>query len=59
MDLVEVSNDAASFVDCTRKIFLVVGCGFFVSDITSGGLFGNLGQLHLALGANPQMIVFR
>jgi len=25
---------------------------FFVSDIISGGLLGNLGQLHLALGPN-------
>jgi len=28
------------------------GCGFFVSDIISGGLLSHLGPLHLALGAN-------
>jgi len=28
------------------------GCGFFVSDIISGGRLGHLGQLHLALGPN-------
>ena len=48
MDLVEVSKHAASIVVCTRKNFLLGGCGFFVSDVISGGLFG---QLHLALGA--------
>jgi len=31
---------------------LVGGCGFFVSDIISGGRLGHLGQLHLALGPN-------
>jgi len=35
----------------SKQIFLVGG-GFFVSDVTSGGLFGHLGQLHLALGTN-------
>jgi len=34
------------------KIFFGWGCGFFVSDITSGGLLGHLGPLHLALGPN-------
>jgi len=51
MDLVEVSNDAASLLDCTRKFF-GWGCGFFVSDIISEGLLGHLGPLYLALGAN-------
>ena len=50
--LVEVSKDAASLVVCTRTIFLLGVCGFFVSDVISGGLFGHLGPLHLALGAN-------
>jgi len=51
--LVEVSKDAASLVVGTRKKFFWLGaCGFFVSDVTSGGLFGHLSQLHLALGAN-------
>jgi len=49
-DLVEVSKDAASLVVCTRKNFLLGGCRFFVSDLISGGLFGHLGQLYLALG---------
>jgi len=52
MDLVEVSKDAASLVVCTRKNFFGWGCGFFVSDVISGGLFGHHGQLRLALGAN-------
>jgi len=36
----------------SKKKFLVGGCGFFVSDIISGGLLGHLGPLCLALGAN-------
>jgi len=36
----------------SKKIFLLGGCVFFVSDVISGGLFGHLGQLCLALGAN-------
>ena len=55
-NLVEVSKDAASLVVCTRKKFF--GCGFFVSDVISGGLFGHLGTLHLALGTNHYMVVF-
>jgi len=51
-DLVKVSNDAASLVACTQKNFLVGGCGFFVSDVISGGLLGHLGPLYLALGTN-------
>jgi len=35
-----------------KKNFFVGGCGFVLSDVISGGLFGHLGQLHLALGAN-------
>jgi len=31
---------------------MVGGCGFFVSDVISGGLSGHLGPLHLALGPN-------
>jgi len=34
------------------KNFLLEGCGFFVSDVISGGLLGHLGPLYLALGAN-------
>jgi len=35
-----------------KKIYLFGGCGFFVSDVISGGLLGHLGPLCLALGAN-------
>jgi len=35
-----------------KKNFLVGGFGFFVSDVTSGGLLGHFGPLHLALGPN-------
>jgi len=45
-------KDAASSVVHTRKNFLVRGCGFFVSDVISGGLLGHLGPLYLALGTN-------
>jgi len=49
-DLFEVSKDAGSLGVCIRSKNSLVGeCGFFVSDVISGGLFG---QLHLALGAN-------
>jgi len=37
----------------------VIGwCGFFVSDVISGGLSGHLDQLQLALGPNRKMVVF-
>jgi len=36
----------------SKNNFWLGGAGFFVSDVISGGLFGHLGQLHLALGAN-------
>ena len=29
----------------SKKIFLLGGCGFFVSDVISGGLLGHLGPL--------------
>ena len=35
-----------------KKNFLLGGCGFFVSDVISRGLFGHLVPLCLALGAN-------
>jgi len=34
------------------RIFLLVGCGFFVGDVISGGLLGHLGPLCLALSTN-------
>jgi len=43
----------------SKKIILVGVCGFFVSDVISGGILGHLDPLYLALGANRQMIVFR
>jgi len=36
----------------SKKIFLLGGCGLFVSDVINGGLLGHLGPLCLALGAN-------
>jgi len=47
--LVKVSKDVTSLLVSTQKIFFAWVCGFFVSDVISGGL---LGQLCLALGAN-------
>jgi len=57
-DPVKVSKDTASLLVCTRKIFLLGGCRFFVSDVISGRLLGHLGPLCLALGANRYMVVF-
>jgi len=51
-ELFKGSKDMTSLLACTRKNFLVGGCGFFVSDVISGGLWGHLDPLHLALGAN-------
>jgi len=51
-ELFNGSNGSASLVDCTRKKFLPGGCGFFVSDVISGGLLGHLAPLCLALDAN-------
>jgi len=48
----KVSKDVASLLVCTRKNFFAWGCRFFVSDVISGGLLGQLGPLCLALGAN-------
>jgi len=48
-----VSEDAASLLVCTQKKFFGWGCGFFVSDVISGGLFDHLGPLYLALGTKP------
>jgi len=48
----KVSKDAVSLLVCTKKKLFAWGCGFFVSDIISGGLLGHLGPLCLALGAN-------
>jgi len=51
-ELFKGSEDSASLVLCNEKTFLLEGCRFFVSDITSGGLLGHLGPLYLALGPN-------
>ena len=45
-------NGSASLVDCTQKKFFAWGLRFFLSDVISGRLFGHLGPLCLALGAN-------
>jgi len=34
----------------SKTMFLVGGCGFFVSDVRSGGLLQHLDPLHPALG---------
>ena len=51
-DPVKGSKNAASLLVYTQKKFLVGGCGFFASDVISGGLLRHLGPLYLALGAN-------
>ena len=51
-DLLEASKDAARLLVCTRKKIFALGCGFFMSDVISGGIFGHLGPLCLALGAD-------
>jgi len=33
----------------SKKIFLLGECGYFVSDVISGGLLGHLGPLCLAM----------
>ena len=42
-----------------RKKFFWFGDADFLSDVISAGLSGHLGPLHLALGPNCQMVVFR
>jgi len=51
-ELLKHSKDLASLIAYNEKKIFVGGCGFFVSDIISRGLFGYLGLLHLALGTN-------
>jgi len=43
----------------SKKNFLLVGTGFFVSDVISGGLLGHLDPLCLALGTNRYVVVLR
>jgi len=38
---------------CTRKKIFGWKCGFFVSDVLSGGILGHFAPLHLALGTKP------
>jgi len=58
------------FVVCTQKNFLLEGCGFFVSDIISGGLFSHLSpgrqpldvsislkSFYWKLGYNPSLLI--
>jgi len=44
----KASKDTASLIVYTRIIFFGWGRGFFVSDITNGGLLGHLCPLCLA-----------
>jgi len=44
-DLVKVSKDAASLLECTRKKFFPWGMHIFMSDVMNGGLLGHLGPL--------------
>jgi len=53
-----VSKDAASLVVALVKNLFGWGRKFLVSDVISGGLFGHLGPLHLAMGANSHMVAF-
>jgi len=46
------------FESAIKKNYLVLGFGFFVSDVKSGVLLGHFDPLHLALGLNRQMAVF-
>jgi len=48
-DLQCLSNPQNVLYFAKKKIFLVGGCEFFVSDVISGGLLGHLGLIHLAL----------
>jgi len=49
-ELFKGSKDSTSLLVCTGKKFIGWGCGFFLSDVISGGLLGHLGPLHLTLG---------
>jgi len=40
------------FQSAMKKNFLILGFGFFVSDVVSGGFLGLFVPLHLALGPN-------
>jgi len=42
----------------SKKHFLVGGCRFFVSNVTSRGLLGHLGPLYLVIVDNRKMVVF-
>ena len=48
-ELFKRSKDSASLVVCNAKNFLVLGFGFFVSDIISGVLLDHFEPLYLAL----------
>ena len=43
----------------SKKKILPRRVGFFMSDVTSGGLLGHFGPICLALGANRYVVVFR
>jgi len=47
------SNRSANLVDCTRKnIFLVGGCGFFVTDVINEVVLGSFWLMLPGLGPN-------
>jgi len=51
-------TDQTVFPDCTRKTFLVGGCGFFVGDVISEVVFGPFCLMLTGLGPNRQASVF-
>jgi len=51
-DPVKVSRRGKSSRLHSKKHFLLVGTGFFVSDVISGRYLGHLDPLCLALGTN-------
>jgi len=53
------SKDLVSLLVCTQNKFFDWGVRIFVSGVISGGLLGHLGPLHLALGSNRLIVVFR
>jgi len=47
-------------IDSAREKNNFVGeCGFFVSDVVSGGLLGHIGPFHQTLDSNLSMVEFR
>jgi len=53
------SNPQKTWQACNEKNSFILGFGFFVSDVISGVHLDLFGPLHLALGTNHEMVVFR